>query len=125
MAIIEAIYDADLAIIWLAFLLRPVFHFVVAARIPAGLTRSVATVVVVTAISYVLTLPFPTAILFRLETQSGFNRTSPWMFALDQVKAAALQLALACRCSMACSRCCALCRMSGGFSAGGADDYRW
>ncbi len=93
LAIIEAIYDADLAIIWLAFLLRPVFHFV-AAHIPAGLTRSVATVVLVTAISYVLTLPFSIYKTFRLEAQFGFNRTTPAMFALDQVKAAALQLVL-------------------------------
>lgn len=92
-AIIETIYDADLAIIWLAFLLRPVFHFV-AAHISAGLTRSVATVVLVTAISYVLTLPFSIYKTFSLEAQFGFNRTTPAMFALDQVKAAALQLAL-------------------------------
>jgi STE24 endopeptidase len=91
--VIETIYDADLAIIWLAFLLRPVFNFV-AAHIPAGLTRSVATIVLVTAISYLLTLPFSIYRTFRLEAQFGFNRTTPRMFALDQVKAAALQLAL-------------------------------
>ena len=93
LAVIETIYDADLAIIWLAFLLRPVFNFV-AAHIPAGLTRSVATIVLVTAISYLLTLPFSIYRTFRLEAQFGFNRTTPAMFALDQVKAAALQLVL-------------------------------
>jgi STE24 endopeptidase len=93
LAVIETIYDADLAIVWLAFLLRPVFNFV-AAHISAGLTRSVATVVLVTAISYLLTLPFSIYRTFRLEAQFGFNRTTPAMFALDQVKAAALQLVL-------------------------------
>ncbi|MEJ0050070.1 MAG: M48 family metallopeptidase [Methylovirgula sp.] len=93
LTVIETIYDADLAIVWLAFLLRPVFNFV-AAHIPAGLTRSVATIVLVTAISYLLTLPFSIYKTFRLEAQFGFNRTTPAMFALDQVKAAALQLVL-------------------------------
>ncbi len=93
LAIAETVYDTALAVLWLAFLLRPVFGFV-AAHIPAGLTRSVATVVLVAAISYVLTLPFSIYKTFKLEAGFGFNRTTPATFALDQVKAAVLQLAL-------------------------------
>jgi STE24 endopeptidase len=90
---VETIYDTVLALLWLGFLLRPMFD-VVAAHISAGLTRSVATVVLVGAISYLLTLPFAIYKTFKLEAQFGFNRTTPITFALDQVKAAALQLAL-------------------------------
>lgn len=92
-AIVETIYDTALAIVWLSFLLRPVFGFV-AAHIAAGLTCSVATIVLVTAISYFLTLPFTIYKTFVLEARFGFNRTTPAVFALDQLKAAALQLAL-------------------------------
>jgi STE24 endopeptidase len=92
-AVIETIYGTVLAVLWLAFLLRPAFD-VVAAHIAAGLTRSVATVALVAAVSYLLTLPFTIYNTFVLETRFGFNRTTPMTFALDQVKAAALQLAL-------------------------------
>jgi STE24 endopeptidase len=92
-AAVETIYDTALAILWLAVFLRPVFDWV-AAHIGAGLTRSVATIVVVSAISYLLTLPFTIYKTFVLEAQFGFNKTTPAMFAVDQIKAAALQLAL-------------------------------
>jgi STE24 endopeptidase len=92
-AIAETIYETALAVLWLAVLLRPAFA-VVAAHSPAGLTRSVATVVLVAAISYVLTLPFSIYKTFKLEARFGFNRTTPATFALDQLKAAVLQLAL-------------------------------
>jgi STE24 endopeptidase len=92
-AIAETIYETALAVLWLAVLLRPVFA-VVAAHSPAGLTRSVATVVLVAAISYGLSLPFSIYKTFALEARFGFNRTTPAIFALDQLKAAVLQLAL-------------------------------
>src|SRR5579863_9124802 len=92
-AVIETVYDTLLAILWLGVFLRPVFDFV-AAHIVAGLTRSTATVVLVAALSYLLTLPFTIYKTFVLEARFGFNRTTPAIFALDQVKAAVLQLAL-------------------------------
>lgn len=91
--IVETIYDTVLAILWLAVFLKPVFE-IVATHISPGLTRSVATVLLVSAISHLLTLPFTLYRTFVVEARFGFNRTTPLIFALDQAKAAALQLAL-------------------------------
>jgi STE24 endopeptidase len=88
------LFDTALAVVWLAFLFGPVYA-AVAGVVPAGLSRSVAVVVAVGAISYVLHLPFTVVRTFRLEARFGFNRTTPGLFVLDQVKGLALQLALA------------------------------
>jgi STE24 endopeptidase len=88
------LFDTALAVVWLAFLFGPVYA-AVAGAVPAGLWRSVAVVVAVGAISYVLHLPFTLVRTFRLEARFGFNRTTPGLFVLDQVKGLALQLALA------------------------------
>lgn len=93
LAIAQIAFDTLLAVVWLAFLLRPldtlVSHF-----IGTGLSRSVAIVVAVGALDYVLNLPFAIYRTFWLEAAFDFNRTTPGIFALDQVKAAALQLIL-------------------------------
>jgi STE24 endopeptidase len=88
------LFDTALAVVWLALLLGPVYA-AVANVVPAGLSRSVAVVVAVGAISYVLHLPLTLVRTFRLEARFGFNRTTPGLFVLDQVKGLALQLALA------------------------------
>jgi STE24 endopeptidase len=90
----ETIFDTALAVIWLALLLAPVYA-AIAGLISPGLSRSVALVVAVGAISYFLHLPFSLFRTFRLEARFGFNRTAPMLFLLDQVKGMALQLALA------------------------------
>ncbi len=93
LSVVQSLFDMALAIFWLGFFLRPVFNFV-AAHVPAGLTRSVVTVVLVAAVSYLLNLQFSIYKTFMLETAFGFNRTTPTTFVLDQVKAVVLQLAL-------------------------------
>ncbi|HLH11968.1 MAG TPA: M48 family metallopeptidase [Methylovirgula sp.] len=87
-------FDTALAILWLALLLGPVSK-AVEAVVPPGLTRSVAIVLAAGAISYVLHLPFTLIRTFGLEARFGFNRTTPRLFLLDQVKGLGLQLALA------------------------------
>jgi STE24 endopeptidase len=94
LAIGEALFDTALAVVWLALLLAPVYA-AVAGVIPPGLSLSVALVVAVGAISYFFHLPFALFRTFRLEARFGFNRTTPTLFILDQVKEMALQFALA------------------------------
>ena len=93
LAMAQTAFDALLTLLWLGLLLGPVYA-AIAALIPPGLSRSVAIVVAVGAISYFLHLPFTLFRTFRLEARFGFNRTPPGLFALDQTKAIALQLAL-------------------------------
>ncbi|MGP0059234.1 MAG: M48 family metallopeptidase [Beijerinckiaceae bacterium] len=90
----QTAFDTILSLLWLAFLLGPVYAFL-AKFIAPGLTRSTALVIAVAAIGYVLNLPFAMIRTFWLEARFGFNRTTPAMFLVDQVKAEALQLALA------------------------------
>ncbi len=90
----ESLFDTALAVIWLALLLAPVYA-AIADLVPPGLSRSVALIVAVGAISYFLHLPFALVRTFRLEARFGFNRTTPMLFLLDQMKGMALQLALA------------------------------
>lgn len=90
----QTLYDTVLTVLWLALLLGPVYALV-AGAIPPGLSRSVAIVVAVGAISYLLHLPFAIFRTFRLEAAFGFNRTKPLLFLIDQVKSMGLQLALA------------------------------
>jgi len=94
LAMAQTGFDTLLAVLWLALLLGPVYRLV-AGIIPPGLSRSVAIVVAVGAVSYFLHLPFTLIRTFRLEARFGFNRTTPALFLLDQVKSGALQLALA------------------------------
>src|SRR5579862_2245090 len=93
LAIAQIAFDTLLAVIWLGFLLRPL-DAVVSQLVAPGLSRSVAIVVAVAGVDYLLNLPFAIYRTFRLEAAFDFNRTTPAIFALDRVKAAALQLAL-------------------------------
>jgi STE24 endopeptidase len=90
---VETGFDTILAMLWLLALLAPVYALI-AEIIPQGLTRSVAVVVSVAAISHVLSLPFSFYRTFRLEAKFGFNRTTPALFLLDELKGAALRLAI-------------------------------
>ncbi len=94
LAVAQTGFDTCLAVLWLILLLGPVYRLV-AGIVPPGLSRSVAIVVAVGAISYLFHLPFTLVRTFRLEARFGFNRTTPALFLLDQVKAIALQLVLA------------------------------
>ena len=94
LAVAQTGFDTCLAVLWLILLLGPVYRLV-AGIVPPGLSRSVAIVVAVGAISYLFHLPFALVRTFRLEARFGFNRTTPALFLLDQVKAIALQLVLA------------------------------
>jgi STE24 endopeptidase len=94
LAVVQTAFDTILAALWLALLLAPVYA-VVAGVVTPGLSRSVAIVVAVGAIAYVLNLPFAIIRTFWLEAKFGFNRTTPGMFLIDQVKGIALQLILA------------------------------
>ena len=86
-------FDTVLALAWLALFLGPAYRLV-AYLVPAGLSRSVAIVLFIAAIGYLLDLPFTIMRTFRLEARFGFNRMTPGMFILDALKGIALQLAL-------------------------------
>lgn len=86
----ETIYDAAMSLAWLLFLLAPVYALVAQATQP-GLTRAVALVVAVAAISHLFELPFALANAFWLEERFGFNRLTPALFFLDDAKSLALQ----------------------------------
>jgi STE24 endopeptidase len=90
----QTAFDSVLALLWLALLLGPLYAFL-SEFIAPGLSRSTAFVIAVAAIGYVLGLPFTLIRTFRLEARFGFNRTTPRMFLVDQVKGGALQLCLA------------------------------
>ncbi len=90
----EKAFGTIIAMLWLAVFLAPAYDLV--ARIVApGLSRSVAIVVFIAAIFYVLELPFTIVRSFWLEAKFGFNRMTPGMFVRDQVKGVALQLVFA------------------------------
>jgi STE24 endopeptidase len=86
-------FDTILVLAWLAVFLAPAYHLM-ARVVPAGLSRSVAIVVFVAALGYILDLPFTIVRTFKLETGFGFNRTTPGMFIRDGLKGIVLQLAL-------------------------------
>lgn len=75
-----------------AFLGYDLLYGGLAGAIGRGLTRSVAFIVAAGAVSALLDLPFAAFRTFRLEQRFGFNRTTPWRFAADRLKAAALSL---------------------------------
>jgi STE24 endopeptidase len=93
LARIETIFETGLGLFWLLVLLGPLYHLL-AAAVPAGLTRSVVTVVSVAAIGHILSLPFSIYRIFRLEAKFGFNRTTPMLFLRDELKGIALRLLL-------------------------------
>lgn len=94
LAMVQKGFDTLVTVLWLAVFLAPAYALV-AEVVPQSLSRSVALVVFIAAIGYVLDLPFTIVRIFRLEARFGFNRTTPGMFLRDQVKGAALQLVLA------------------------------
>ncbi|MFZ0694234.1 MAG: M48 family metallopeptidase [Alphaproteobacteria bacterium] len=63
-------------------------------RIDSELWRGVAAVVSVLFLIGALDLPLSLYSTFGLEQRFGFNRTTPWLFALDLVKGAVLGLAI-------------------------------
>ncbi len=80
-----------MAVLWLSVLLAPLYAFA-AQIVPPGISRSVAIVVAIGAISSALNLPFAIVRTFWLEEKFGFNRSTPLTFALDLLKGLALQL---------------------------------
>ncbi len=92
-AMAEKGFGTVVAVLWLAIFLAPAYDLV-AGIVGPGLSRSVAIILFVAAIGYVLDLPFTIVRTFRLEAAFGFNRTTPGMFLRDQVKGVALQLML-------------------------------
>lgn len=89
----QTAFDTIMAVLWLGLLLAPLYALV-AAVVPAGLTRSVALVIAFAGIGTILNLPFSLVRTFRLEARFGFNRMTAGMFVRDQLKGAALQLLL-------------------------------
>ncbi len=59
-----------------------------------GMTRSVAFVLAVGFISHLLEMPFSLANSFWLEERFGFNRLTPAMFFIDEIKSVGLGLAI-------------------------------
>ncbi|WP_024878990.1 M48 family metallopeptidase [Methylosinus sp. LW3] len=87
----ETLLDAAISVAWLAFLLGPLYALLVQFIAP-GLTLSVAVVVAVAIVDHLLRLPLSLVETFGLEARFGFNRTTPFMFVLDEAKGAALWL---------------------------------
>ena len=93
LAMAEKVFGTVVAVLWLAVFLAPAYELVARFIMP-GLSRSVALILFISAIGYVLNLPFTIIHTFRLEAAFGFNRTTPALFLRDQIKGAALQLVL-------------------------------
>ncbi len=93
LASVETIFDTLAGLLWLLVLLAPLCAWL-AEIVPDGLTRSVALVVCVAAVGHVLSLPFSITQTFWLEARFGFNRMTPALFLRDELKGAALRLAL-------------------------------
>ena len=66
----------------------------VADLVPSGLSRSVLFLLAIGAVSKLLALPFGIMRVFGVEQRFGFNRTRAPAFAIDQLKGAALSLAI-------------------------------
>ncbi|PNG25740.1 M48 family metallopeptidase [Methylocella silvestris] len=91
---LHTVFDTCLSVLWLTVLLAPLYALA-AALFEPGLVRSVALVMAIGAVSYGFALPFALIKTFKIETAFGFNRTTPRVFALDQIKGLALQFAIA------------------------------
>ena len=65
---------------------------VVAAHVEPGLTRGVAFLIAVGAISTLVGLPLAVVSTFGVERRFGFNRTTPGRFVVDRLKGAVLAL---------------------------------
>jgi STE24 endopeptidase len=91
---VETLVEAALAVAWLAVLLGPLYALLARVFAP-GLTLSVAVVVAAAFADHLLHLPFSFAETFWLEARFGFNRATPRMMLLDELKGAALWLAFA------------------------------
>ncbi len=89
----ETIYDAAVSILWLAAWMAPVY-LLISHYIEPGLTRSVAFVLMVAALSHLLETPFSLANAFWLEERFGFNRLTLKTFLLDEAKSALLGFAI-------------------------------
>jgi STE24 endopeptidase len=94
LSVVEKCFSTGETILWLAVFLGPAYRLISHVVAP-GLARSVALVLFIGAVGYLLDLPFTLYRTFRLEAAFGFNRTTPRIFILDQIKAILLQLCLA------------------------------
>ena len=90
---IESLFGLAAALCWALFGYDTLFG-TAADHVVPGLTRSVAFLVAVGAVSSLLGLPFDILRTFGVEQRFGFNRTTPKGFALDRLKGAALSAAL-------------------------------
>jgi STE24 endopeptidase len=88
-----SLFGLAVALGW-AFFGYDILYADAADLIPRGLSRSVAFLVGVGAVSWALHLPFAVLRTFGVEQRFGFNRTRPGGFVLDKLKGAALSLAL-------------------------------
>jgi STE24 endopeptidase len=89
LAMVQSSFGAILAVLWLVLLLAPL-HTAIAAFISWG--HSLAIVVAVALIGYLLNLPFVIFSVFGIEARYGFNRTKLHAFVIDQLKACVLML---------------------------------
>ncbi len=93
-SIVETVFDAVIAVLWLAFWLAP-FYAAIAQFVEPGLARSVLFVLAFGLISDLIAMPFSAAKAFWLEERFGFNRLTPGKFLADEVKTGLLQLVIA------------------------------
>ena len=93
-SIVETVFDAVIAVLWLAFWLAP-FYAAIAQFVEPGLTRSVLFVLAFGLISDLIAMPFSAAKAFWLEERFGFNRLTPGKFLADEAKTGLLQLVIA------------------------------
>jgi STE24 endopeptidase len=91
---LETLFEAALAVAWLALLLAPL-HALLSQFFEPGLTLSVAVVVAVAFIDHIALLPISLAETFSLEARFGFNRATPLTALLDELKSAFLWLIFA------------------------------
>lgn len=88
-----ALFSLAVALGW-AFFGYDALYGGIAGLIPGGLSRSVAFLVAVGAVSWALDVPFAVLRTFGVEQRFGFNRTRPAGFVADRLKGAAVSLVL-------------------------------
>src|ERR671937_1025037 len=75
-AIVQTVFDAVVALLWLTVLLGPLYGWV-AQFVAPGISRSIAVVVAFGLIEQLLHLPFSIFRNVSLEAKFGFNRMTP------------------------------------------------
>ena len=98
---VDTVWDLVVSLAWVLGGIN-LLYGALASVLPASLGLGVVFLVAASAVGTVLSLPLDIYRTFVVEQAFGFNRTTPWLFALDKVKGWAISLAIAVPLLFAC-----------------------